>query len=65
MYKTTLLPGGKYVEFLEHWELGVIDMDDHTEIDRRNCRRVVPMKVLVLGLSRTGTECNYASCTSL
>lgn len=28
-----------------------------TEIDRRTCHRVVPMKVLVLGLSRTGTNC--------
>ncbi|KIX03408.1 uncharacterized protein Z518_06960 [Rhinocladiella mackenziei CBS 650.93] len=25
------------------------------DVDRRKCRRVVPMKVLVLGLSRTGT----------
>ena len=28
-----------------------------TDIDRRRCERVVPMKVLVLGLSRTGTSC--------
>ncbi|KAK6837760.1 hypothetical protein RU639_001707 [Aspergillus parasiticus] len=27
-----------------------------TDIDRRTCRRTVPMKVLVLGLSRTGTD---------
>ncbi|GAB7324704.1 hypothetical protein MBLNU13_g08569t1 [Cladosporium sp. NU13] len=27
-----------------------------TNIDRRSCRRVVPMQVLVLGLSRTGTN---------
>lgn len=30
---------------------------DGTNIDRRQCRRVVPMKVLVLGLCRTGTMC--------
>ena len=29
-----------------------------TDIDRRQCRRVVPMKVLILGLGRTGTACN-------
>ncbi|KAG0650201.1 hypothetical protein D0Z07_3313 [Hyphodiscus hymeniophilus] len=28
-----------------------------TDIDRRYCRRVVPMKVLILGLGRTGTAC--------
>ena len=28
-----------------------------TDIDRRNCRRVVPMRVLILGLGRTGTAC--------
>ena len=28
-----------------------------TDIDRRHCRRVVPMKVLILGLGRTGTAC--------
>lgn len=28
-----------------------------TDIDRRRCERIVPMKVLVLGLSRTGTSC--------
>lgn len=28
-----------------------------TDIDRRKCRRVVPMKVLILGLGRTGTAC--------
>ena len=26
-------------------------------IDRRKCRRVVPMRVLCLGAGRTGTEC--------
>lgn len=32
------------------------DVLQHTlNIDRRNCTRQVPMKVLVLGLSRTGT----------
>jgi hypothetical protein len=28
-----------------------------TSIDRRKCARVVPMKVLVFGLGRTGTSC--------
>lgn len=28
-----------------------------TDIDRRQCKRVVPMKVLALGLGRTGTAC--------
>jgi len=28
-----------------------------TNIDRRNCERLVPMKVLCLGLGRTGTAC--------
>lgn len=32
---------------------------DGTNIDRRQCRRVVPMKVLVLGLCRTGTMCEF------
>jgi hypothetical protein len=27
-----------------------------TDIDRRSCRRVVPLKILVLGQSRTGTQ---------
>lgn len=26
-------------------------------IDRRTCRRTIPMEVLSLGLSRTGTTC--------
>jgi len=30
-------------------------------IDRRHCERTVPMKVLVLGMCRTGTACKYAS----
>lgn len=30
-----------------------------TAIDRRKCRRIVPMKVLVLGLGRTGTTCEF------
>ncbi|KAL9056433.1 MAG: hypothetical protein Q9162_002914 [Coniocarpon cinnabarinum] len=30
-----------------------------TNIDRHQCRRVVPMKVLILGLSRTGTSCKF------
>ncbi len=28
-----------------------------TQIDRRLCTRVVPMRVLVLGFPRTGTAC--------
>lgn len=32
-------------------------VQDGTDIDRRQCRRIVPMKVLVLGLCRTGTMC--------
>lgn len=28
-------------------------------IDREKCSRAVPMRVLVLGLSRTGTECEF------
>lgn len=27
------------------------------KVDRRQCARVVPMKVLVLGMCRTGTAC--------
>lgn len=27
------------------------------KIDRRQCTRIVPMKVLVLGMCRTGTAC--------
>lgn len=30
-----------------------------TDIDRRKCVRTVPMKVLALGLGRTGTACKY------
>lgn len=28
-----------------------------TDVNRRNCKRTVPMKVLILGLGRTGTAC--------
>jgi len=28
-------------------------------IDRRQCERTVPMKVLVLGMCRTGTACKF------
>lgn len=28
-----------------------------TDIDRRKCQRTVPMRVLALGLGRTGTAC--------
>jgi hypothetical protein len=33
-----------------------------TDIDRHNCKRVVPMEVLSLGMSRTGTSCNLYLC---
>ena len=36
-----------------------------TNIDRRGCCRTVPMKVLVLGLSRTGTDCQYSHLNPL
>ena len=29
----------------------------NTNIDRRTCRRVVPLKVIVVGMPRTGTQC--------
>jgi hypothetical protein len=29
-----------------------------TDVNRRNCGRKVPMKVLILGLGRTGTACS-------
>lgn len=32
---------------------------DDTNIDRRKCHRTVPMKVLALGVGRTGTACEY------
>lgn len=32
-------------------------MQRTTNIDRRQCSRVVPLKILCLGLSRTGTSC--------
>ena len=31
-----------------------------TDIDRRQCKRTVPMRVLALGLGRTGTACGLA-----
>lgn len=31
----------------------------NTNIDRRTCRRVVPLKVIVVGMPRTGTQCMY------
>lgn len=31
-----------------------------TNIDRRKCHRTVPMKVLALGVGRTGTACEFA-----
>jgi hypothetical protein len=33
-------------------------------IDRHQCKRVVPMEVLSLGLSRTGTACKRSSPNS-
>lgn len=35
-----------------------------TDIDRRQCTRKVPMKVLILGLGRTGTACMFAPFSS-
>jgi hypothetical protein len=32
---------------------------DDTNIDRRKCHRTVPMKVLALGVGRTGTACEF------
>lgn len=32
---------------------------DDTAIDRRKCHRKVPMKVLALGVGRTGTACTF------
>jgi hypothetical protein len=32
---------------------------DDTNINRRKCHRTVPMKVLALGVGRTGTACEY------
>ena len=32
-------------------------------IDRRQCERTVPMKVLVLGMCRTGTACKFGRCS--
>lgn len=32
---------------------------DDTCIDRRKCHRTVPMKVLALGVGRTGTACRF------
>lgn len=31
--------------------------NNDTDVNRRNCTRQVPMKVLILGLGRTGTAC--------
>lgn len=30
-----------------------------TDVNRRTCSRKVPMKVLILGLGRTGTACKF------
>lgn len=35
--------------------------NDKPSVDRRKSKRVVPMKVLVLGLMRTGTACTIFS----
>lgn len=34
-----------------------------TRIDRRHGKRQVPMKVLALGLCRTGTDCEFSFFT--
>lgn len=31
----------------------------NTNIDRRMCQRVVPLKVIVVGMPRTGTQCMH------
>lgn len=35
-----------------------------TDINRRNCTRSVPMKVLILGVGRTGTACMCSTANS-
>lgn len=35
-----------------------------TDVDRRQCKRIVPMRVLALGLGRTGTACTTFHSTS-
>lgn len=35
-----------------------------TDVNRRTCRRTVPMKVLILGLGRTGTACKRITLPS-
>lgn len=35
-----------------------------TDVNRRTCSRQVPMKVLILGLGRTGTACKSWLATS-
>ena len=36
-----------------------------TDIDRRKYHRIVPMKLLVLGLGRTGKDCKQAPQTQV
>lgn len=36
-----------------------------TDVNRRECTRQVPMKVLILGLGRTGTACTCPSSVAL
>ena len=36
-----------------------------SNIDRRKCERVVPMKVLVLGFMRTGSQCELFVTSSI
>lgn len=31
----------------------------NTSIDRRKCSRVIPLKVIVVGMPRTGTQCMH------
>lgn len=40
-------------------------IEDGTDIDRSKCRRIVPMKVLVLGMCRTGTLCELPTWSPL
>lgn len=41
------------------------DVFKETQIDRRQCHRVVPMEVLSLGMSRTGTASMHGALSIL
>jgi hypothetical protein len=43
---------------LEHQQRHPEQYMKETDIDRHNCKRVVQMEVLSLGMPRTGTSCN-------